>query len=191
MSARKNPNWRAAAVAKARTEMTRRMREGTAVIEREVKTLLSVSGPGRGKKTKNRARSLPGEPPRINTGDLRRHVSSTVESVGPSIAGRVGAYRLVYAPVHEYGATIDFPAGKTWQVPAYTRTRMSGGRKFTNLRTRKVSRAKVLQSGQVRAHAATRRKSFQITMPKRPYIAPAVRNKKQEVVDILRGRKTG
>lgn len=168
MSVRKNPNWRAKAIAQARTEMTKRMKRGTAILEREVKTLLSVSGPGRGKKTKLRARSLPGEPPRVNTGALRKAVASSVESTGADITGRVGAYRLVYAPVHEYGATISFPAGKTWQVPAHRRGRSN-----------------------VRAHTATRRKAFQITMPKRPYIAPAVRNKKADVVAILRGRITG
>lgn len=167
---RKNPNWQKQVIASVRAEMTRRMRTGVDIIGSEIKTLLSVSGPGRGKKTKGRDRSAPGEPPRTNNGDLRRRVSSSVTVAGNHITGKVGAYKLVYAPIHEYGGIILFPAGKSWKVAPHVRKIKGIGKPVS-----------------VRAYTATRRRAFQIIMPPRPYIAPAVKSKMSEVRKILKG----
>lgn len=66
---------------------------GALMIETRVKELLSLKGPG--------VRSLPGEPPAVQTGHLRRSVTTVIEEQGDTIRAKVG-------PQADYGRHLEF-----------------------------------------------------------------------------------
>lgn len=66
--------------------------QGGLIIEAEAKRLLGLKGPG--------VRSLPGEPPAVQTGNLRRSMATSVEERGNVIAAQIG-------PQADYGAHLE------------------------------------------------------------------------------------
>ncbi|MBS3904812.1 MAG: HK97 gp10 family phage protein [Simkania sp.] len=73
-------------------ELRHRMEKVVRIVRNKVVSLISTKvgvtiGPKGGKK---KIRSLPGEPPRLDTGQLRRSIATQVSQEGNDIVGRIG-----------------------------------------------------------------------------------------------------
>lgn len=114
------------------------------------------------------AENVSGKVLKVQTGTLRRRLSTQV--FADDLTARVGS-PTVYAPVHEYGATIQHPGGTAY----YFDERLD--------RTVFISNAAAARQGT--KHAFPRTKPHPITIPARPWLRPALADSKKDIQAIF------
>lgn len=124
---------------------------------------------------KNHRPSAPGTPPSNDTGFLADSI--VVSQIAP-LRVRISA-TAPYAAIHEFGGTINHPGGTAFFI------RDGGEAVF-------VSNEAAARFASIHGRELPRTKPHPIVMPARPYMAPAARAKRTEVVALVRSAvKTG
>lgn len=145
--------------------VSRALYVGADEIAKEAKhyiTLGAVSGAGH-------KASSPGSPPNENTGGLRNGIITI--QIGPLHAQVQST--SPYGAIQELGGTINHPGGTAYFV------RGDGTAVF-------VSNDAAERFSSLHGRELPRTKPHQITLPERPYLGPAARAKRKEVVKIVK-----
>lgn len=113
---------------------------------------------------------LSGQVLNVRTGALRRSIHKLVISESHRVTGVVGSYDIKYAKIHEYGGTIDMPAR---QQTVFRKINKNGDFLHSG-RFVKASKSNFATTHEVVAHT--------ITMPARPFIHPALKDMRDDIV---------
>ena len=171
------------------------LRDGALQIQRAVKENLNRTATPRD----GRSGSKPPSPPGKRTGELGRHVQVDFSGLDDQRApwARVGMAKLKYAAIQEYGGTITPVNSKYLPIPCNARARALRRKAGTSLRNLASTKFHVVEShgqkylietlpAQSKRDPAVFKLSKSLTLPARPYFAPAVR---KLVPDIMRKLK--
>jgi phage gpG-like protein len=146
--------------------LQRGINRATNRLNNEIKRQLSLAG-GVSRKGLNPTKHL-----RVQSGALRSSwVAAPAQVVGGTVEGHVST-RTPYAAIHEFGGTITH----------FARTFLRGfkfERPTPRSKRRRVS-AGFLAQGQTRG-------SWTVTIPERPYVAPAAKKERDGMVNDVKG----
>lgn len=100
-----------------RKDQTKKMQKAVRLVRNEVVKSLGVKV-GRNANGRVTERSKPGEPPRLETGELRRSIATEVDTDRGEVVGRVGTNK-------EYAKYLELPAylNRPFLLPAVARTK--------------------------------------------------------------------
>lgn len=110
-----------------------------------------------------------GNPLHVRSGRLRSSITHRLERIGGDLAARVGT-KLIYARIHEFGGIIRAKNHPFLVFPIR-------GVQTVGVRGQQLKRPRHVIEQWVRVK--------QVTIPKRPYMVPALKEKREEIIKIV------